>query len=93
MLSRIWKKNTPNSTMATSTSKATPSSTTSGMPPVAETAARNSPFSIDMKPSTWATACGAEDHHQQPDQHHGQADGDDVAGEGQLLLDMGSTSQ
>lgn len=32
----MWKKKTPNSTAATSTSKATPSSTTRGMPLVVE---------------------------------------------------------
>ena len=32
MEARIWKKNTPNRTIATSTSKAMPSSTTIGMP-------------------------------------------------------------
>jgi len=55
MLSLMWKKKTPKSTAATSTSKATPSSTTSGIPWVEETAARKRPFSMDMKPSTWAT--------------------------------------
>ena len=32
MLERIWKKNTPNKTAATSTSNAIPSSTTIGIP-------------------------------------------------------------
>src|SRR5690606_6198996 len=57
MLAWISRKKTPNRTMATRTSKAIPSSTTSGMPPVADTAARNRPFSMDMKPMTWLTAC------------------------------------
>src|SRR6185436_4969620 len=40
-VSRIWKKNTPNTNMPTSTSSAMPSSTTIGMPWVALVAAKN----------------------------------------------------
>src|SRR5690606_25589821 len=52
---RMRTRNAPNTMNATSTERATLSSTTSGMPRT-PTAARIRPFSIDMKPMTWAMA-------------------------------------
>src|SRR5207344_1092755 len=48
--SRIWNMNTPRISTPISTSSAMPSSTTIGMPYVAEVAAKNRPFSIARKP-------------------------------------------
>ena len=53
--SRMRNRKTPMTMKATSTEKATLISTTSGMP-LAPAAARISPFSSDMKPTTWLTA-------------------------------------
>ena len=53
--SLMRKRKTPITTSATSTEKATEISTTSGMP-LAPAAARISPFSSDMKPTTIDTA-------------------------------------
>src|SRR5262249_48720859 len=53
--SRMWKKKMPKMMNATITEKAMLISTTSGMP-LTPTAARKSPFSSEMKPTTWVTA-------------------------------------
>ena len=63
---------------ATSTEKATEISTTSGMP-LAPVAARMSPFSSDMKPTTIETAFRLHDHHQEAEQHDREREGEVLA--------------